>query len=129
MIYCYCYSVKPSNSTSMDPMNDVLKKANKIKSIREILDQNKDGQVSKKEVLKALTDEEIMERIKKLHPIMYYLMKNQAFKLETTTKKPTSAYGRGGEENNVKLVKKGVKSFRKDRAVFGTVTPPLTPWA
>jgi hypothetical protein len=92
-------------------MDNVVKKANKIKSIKEILDFNGDGTVSKNEIMEAVTDEQIMERIKKLNPMFHFLMKNQNFKL-------TSVMPKGKPQSQRNLVKQSVKNFKKDKYEF-----------
>ena len=43
----------------------VVRKINKIKSVREILDFNKDGKVSQKELDKGMKNTKVMGQIKK----------------------------------------------------------------
>lgn len=86
---------------------EVLKKVNKIKSVREILDINNDGKVDKDELLEGKNTPSTMSKIKNVSPMTYYLIKNQKVKTRKAKK-----------QSNINLVRKSIKSYRKDRDLF-----------
>jgi Ca2+-binding EF-hand superfamily protein len=86
-----------------------LKKVNKIKSIREILDYNGNGKVESNELITALSDEELMKRVKALNPMIYFLMKNQGMKLSKVDPK---------KADQTNLIKSSIKNYVKDKKMF-----------
>lgn len=90
--------------------NKVLKKVNKIKSIREVLDFNGDGKVDKDELIEGKNNPNVMSKIKDISPMTYFLIKNQKLKVKTNIKKHT----------NIDLIRKSRKSYQKDKNIFNT---------
>jgi hypothetical protein len=85
----------------------VVRKINKIKSVREILDFNKDGKVSQKELDKGMKNTKVMGQIKKISPMTYYLIKNQNVDFKVVE-----------DRRNVRLIQQEIKSFKKYRDMF-----------
>ena len=87
-------------------------KMNKIKSIKEILDLNKDGTVSKEEYVKGLNNGNVMNEIEDLSPLEFMLMQNN---MDSKTLNNSLKI-----HNDVKLVKNSFSNSMKDVNFFNT---------
>lgn len=79
----------------------------KIKSIREILDLNNDGKVSKKEYKESFKDSQRMEKLKNISPMDFILM-SKNLSMDEFLK----------QENQVNLVRRAIKANYKDKHQF-----------
>lgn len=93
---------------------DEQKAEEKIREVAGVLDADKDGYITDGEIKNASANEEILESINKIHPLLRRAIQDPSFRVRTITPQKVTEASPNRLTNNVGAVEQGYANYIQD---------------
>lgn len=90
----------------------------KLREVAGVLDANKDGYISDGEMKNAAANEEILDSINKIHPLLRRAIQDPSFRMRTITPQKVKGPSPDRLTNNVSAVEQGYANYIQDYNKF-----------